>query len=34
MKPILTLSLMLAATLLVKSAPTDETGAVNPTQSS
>ncbi len=33
MKPILTLSLMLAATLSVKSAPADETAAANPTQS-
>ena len=33
MKPILTLNLMLAATLSVKSAPADETAAVNPTQS-
>src|SRR6266481_9232658 len=33
MKPILTLGLMLAATLSVKSAPADETAAVNPTQS-
>ncbi len=33
MKPILTLSLMLGATLSVKSAPADETAAVNPTQS-
>ena len=33
MKRIVTLSLMLAATLSVKSAPADETAAVNPTQS-
>ncbi len=33
MKSILTLGLMLAATLSVKSAPADETAAVNPTQS-
>ena|SRR5436190_20234382 len=31
MKPILTLSLMLAATFLVKNASADETAAVNPT---
>ena len=33
MKPILTLGLMLAATLSVKSAPADETAAATPTQS-
>jgi len=32
MKPLLTLGLMLVATLSVKSAPADETAAVNPTQ--